>query len=283
MTKRKLYITVIILFALTVLLVVSCAELDVLEIVTATAEAARPLTEEEEYYLGRAVAAQILQTYALLEDEELTEYVNLVGLTVALHSDKPVTYGGYHFAVLDTDEINAFASPGGIIFITRGIIDAVENEDELAAILAHEVAHINHRDGVEAIQTSRLTNLAVVLGAEAVQETTSAEFGELLSIFEGSIQDVFTKVVVNGYSQTQEAEADVSGLTYLSRAGYDPTALESFLNRTITMGQESEGGIMKTHPATAARIDNITKKMPSTKPDITLVQLRGQRFRETTQ
>jgi predicted Zn-dependent protease len=283
MMKRKLYITFNILFALAVLVVVGCAEFDVLKVVTVTAEAARPLTEEEEYYLGRAVAAQILQTYPLLENEELTEYVYLVGLTVALHSDKPVTYGGYHFAVLDTDEMNAFAAPGGIIFITKGVIDAVENEDELAAVLAHEVAHINHRDGVEAIQTSRLTNLAVVLGTEAVQETTSVEFGELLSIFEGSIQDVFMKVVVNGYSQTQEAEADVSGLTYLSRAGYDPSALESFLNRTIAKGQESGGGIMKTHPATSARVDNIAKKMPSTIPDITLVQLREQRYRETTQ
>jgi predicted Zn-dependent protease len=264
-------------------LVASCAEFDVIKVVTATAEASRPLTEEEEYYLGRSVAARILATYPLLKDETATEYVNLVGQTVALHSDKPVTYGGYHFAVLDTDEINAFACPGGIIFITRGVYNFVKNEDELAAVVAHEVAHIVNRDGVKAIQSSRLTNLAVVMGTEAVASTSSADFGELLSIFEGSIQDVFSKVVLNGYSQATEAKADVSGLTYLERAGYDPHALETMLTRIITEGQASERGIMKTHPATSDRLDNVVKNMPPYRPDADSVVLRSQRYADIAQ
>jgi predicted Zn-dependent protease len=277
MKKKTLYITLALSVSLLVL-VVSCVELDVIEVVTATAEATRPLTEEEEYYLGRSVAARILATYPLLEDERATEYVNLVGQTVALHSDKPVTYGGYHFAVLDTDEINAFACPGGIIFITRGVFNFVENEDELAAVIAHEVAHIVNRDGVKAIQSSRMTNLAVVMGTEAVASTSSAEFGQLLSIFEGSIQDVFSQVVVNGYSQATEAKADVSSLSYLERAGYDPHALETMLTRIIAEGQGSERGVMKTHPATTDRLDNVATKMPSYRPDDDSVVLRSQRF-----
>jgi predicted Zn-dependent protease len=277
MRTYRLYIT-LVLSAVLLLFLVGCAEFDVLEVVSATAEASRPLTEEEEYFLGRSVAARILATYPLLEDEAITEYVNLIGQTVALHSDTPVTYGGYHFAVLDTDEINAFACPGGIIFITRGIFEFVENEDELAAVVAHEVAHIVNRDGVKAIQSSRMTNLAVVLGTQAVTDTSSAEFGQLLSIFEGSIQDVFSQVVLNGYSQATEAKADVAGLTYLERAGYDPHALQTMLARIIEEGQESGGGVMKTHPATSDRMDNVVKKMPSFRPDSGFVVVRSQRY-----
>jgi predicted Zn-dependent protease len=277
MKKKTIYVTLAFSVSLLVM-VVSCVELDVIEVVTATAEASRPLTEEEEYYLGRSVAARILATYPLLEDERATEYVNLVGQTVALHSDKPVTYGGYHFAILDTDEINAFACPGGIIFITRGVFKFVENEDELAAVVAHEIAHIVNRDGVKAIQSSRMTNLAMVMGTEAVSNTSSAEFGQLLSIFEGSIQDVFSKVVLNGYSQATEAKADVSSLTYLERAGYDPHALETMLTRIVIEGKASERGVMKTHPATSDRLDNVVKKMPPYRPDADSVVLRSQRY-----
>ncbi len=100
-------------------------------VVDATSSAARPISEEEEYYVGRAVSAKILGSYQMSTDAYLTRYVNLIGKTVALNSDKPFTFGGYHFAVLDTDEINAFAAPGGTIFITRGMIRTTSNEDEL--------------------------------------------------------------------------------------------------------------------------------------------------------
>jgi predicted Zn-dependent protease len=258
----------------------SCQELKMLKMVGQTVEAARPLTEEEEYYLGRSVAAHILVTYPLLEDEAITEYVNLIGQTIALHSEKPVTYGGYHFAVLDTDEINAFACPGGIIFITRGVFDFVENEDELAAVIAHEIAHIVNQDGVKAIQSSRLTNLAVVMGTQAVADRSSAEFGKLLSVFEGSIQDVVSQVVVNGYSQATEAKADVSGLTCLERAGYDPHALETMLKRIISEGQGTGRGVMKTHPATSDRLENVVENMPSSRPDMSSFMLRSRRYAE---
>jgi predicted Zn-dependent protease len=214
-----------------------------------------------------------------LENAEITEYVNLIGQTIALHSDTPETYGGYHFAVLDTDEINAFACPGGTIFITRGVFDFVENEDELAAVIAHEVAHIVNKDGVRAIQSSRLTNLAVVMGTQAVADRSSTEFGKLVSVFEGSIQDVISQVVVNGYSQATEAKADVAGLKYLERAGYDPKALETMLTRIVNKGQGTEKGVMKTHPATADRLENVVEKMPPSRPDHSSVILRSQRYR----
>lgn len=262
---------------------IGCSQVDIGsigQVAQETFSAAKPLSDEEEYYVGRAVAARILSTYPLLENRRLTEYINSVGETVALHSDRPVTYGGYHFALLNSGEINAFSCPGGIIFITKGTINAVRNEDELAAVLAHEVAHINHRDGVSAIQKARLTQVATLIGAQAAQRYTPAQLSQLVGAFEGSVDDVFKTIVVNGYGRSQEYYADESGLSYLLRAGYNPSALEDFLERLVSQGQSSGGGIMKTHPATADRIERVKRETPSVKVDASAFQIRTSRFQE---
>lgn len=262
-------------------LFIGCAGVDVgsiSRIAQQTFQATRPLSDEEEYYIGRAVGARLLATYPLLENDNLTEYVNLVGQTIAIHSDDPITYGGYHFAVLDAEEINAFASPGGIILITTGMIDQTQNEDELAAVLSHEVAHINHRDGVSAIQKARLTGVATLIATEAAKSYSPAEISQLVSLFEGSVDDVFKTLVVNGYGKSQEYSADESALIFLSRAGYDPQALQIVLQRLMEQGQASGGGILKTHPATADRIARIKREIPPGGVDQSLVQLRAERF-----
>ncbi|MDA2920217.1 M48 family metalloprotease [Desulfobacterota bacterium AH_259_B03_O07] len=243
-----------------------------------TYQATTPLSDEEEYYVGRAVAARILSSYPLLEDKELTEYVNLVGQTVAIHSDEPFTYGGYHFGVLDSNEMNAFACPGGMIFITKGMISSATNEDELASVLAHEVAHINNRDGASSIQKARLTEVATLISTEAAKRYTPAELSQLVKLFEGSVDDVFKTVVVNGYSKSQEYSADKDALNYLSRAGYDPQALITFLERLIAQEQGLGGGLMKTHPAMIERLENVAENLPSKKGDEALVNLRSKRF-----
>ncbi len=233
-------------------------------VVDAKSRASRPISEEEEYYVGRAVAARILSSYPLSTDAYLTRYVNLIGKTVALNSDKPFTFNGYHFAVLETDEINAFAAPGGIIFITRGMVRTTANEDELAAVLAHEVAHISKRDGIAAIKNARWTEALTLIGTTATRNYTSSEISQLVSIFEGSLDDIFKTIVVNGYSRSQEYAADETALTTLARCGYDPRALNSFLKRLQSRGSSSGGGITRTHPETAERMDNISGKVPAT-------------------
>jgi predicted Zn-dependent protease len=132
-----------------------------------TEKAARPITEQEEYYLGRAVAATILGKYPVYSNERSARYSNEVGQALALASDRPFTYGGYHFVILDTDEVNALSCPGGIIFITRGMLKKAQNEEELAATLAHEVGHVNHKDGAGAIQRARWVQVVTLLGSEA--------------------------------------------------------------------------------------------------------------------
>ena len=276
--NKILYLNLIL-----VLFAIGCSQINIggiEQIAQETFSAAKPLSDEEEYYVGRAVAARILSTYLLLENRKVTEYVNSVGKTVALHSDRPVTYGGYHFAILNSGEINAFSCPGGIIFITKGMINAVQNEDELAAVLAHEVAHVNHRDGVSAIQKARLTQVATLIGAQVAQSYTPAQLSQLVGAFEGSIDDVFKTLVVNGYSRSQEYNADESALSYLSRTGYNPSALEDFLERLVSRGESSGGGIMKTHPATADRIERLKHETPSENVDVSGFKLRTRRFQE---
>jgi predicted Zn-dependent protease len=246
--------------------------------VRAVSVASRSISDSEEYYVGRAVAARILATYPLLRNSRLTEYVNLVGQTVALNSEKPNTFGGYHFAVLDSAEVNAFACPGGTILITRGMLRSVRTEDELAAVLAHEVAHINHRDGIEAISKSRWTEALTIIGTEAVKTYGSSDVARLTGIFEGSIDDVFKTLVVNGYGRGQEEDADRTSLGYLSRAGYDPHALESFLSRLTATGQGASGGILKTHPATSDRLDVVRSNLPTSAVDPLLEKARESRF-----
>src|SRR4030042_5526621 len=169
-------------------------------------EAARPINDSEEYYVGRAVAARILGKYKLDQNPKLTEYVNEVGETVARKSSRPNPFKGYHFAVLDTQEINAFACPGGIIFVTRGLIQTCQNEDQLAAVLAHEVGHVANKDGINSISKARWTQVFTAMGAEAARQYGGAA-GNLVTLFEGSIDDVFKTVVVNGYSRTAAGAA----------------------------------------------------------------------------
>ncbi|HBR20971.1 MAG TPA: peptidase M48 [Nitrospiraceae bacterium] len=246
--------------------------------VGAASKAARSISEDEEYYIGRAVAASLISQFRLLENKELTDYVNHVGQAVALHSDKPQTYGGYHFAILDSSEINAFACPGGMIFITRGMLNAVRNEDELAAVLAHEVGHISHRDGISAIKKARWTEAVTIIGSKAAREYGSKELSSLVNIFEGSIDDIVKTLVVNGYGQSQEYDADKAALGYLAKAGYNPGALKDFIGRLITKGRATEGGLLKTHPATSDRLKEVENNMPSVNIDQSSVQLRAKRF-----
>jgi predicted Zn-dependent protease len=240
-------------------------------------KAARPVSDEEEYYIGRAVAARLTASYPLYRNKRLTEYLNLVGQAVALHTEQPATFGGYHFAVLDSPEINAFACPGGTILITRGMVSSVTNEDELAAVLAHEIGHIIHRDGVAAIQSSRWSEALLMIGSQAAREFGPKETAKLVSLFEGSVDDVVKTLVVNGYGREQEKKADAAALGYLAAAGYDPQGLVGYLERLRAADKGSKGGILATHPGTDDRLENVREAgIPSV--DSSALPRRSKRF-----
>ncbi len=248
-----------------------------------TAKAARPMTEQEEYYVGRAVAATILGRYRLYLNERLTAYVNSIGLALALASDRPYTFGGYHFAILDTQEANALACPGGIIFITRGMLKKAQNEDQLAAILAHEVAHVNHKDGLASIQKSRWMEALSILGSETARKVGGAEMAKLVSLFEGSVDDVAKTLLVNGYSREQEREADLGALAFLNRLGYSPYGLPDSLEK---MAREQAGGakqgIFATHPGMNERLARSKSVIAQNQWPRRDDPARNRRFRELT-
>ena len=246
-----------------------------------TAKAVRPMTEQEEYYVGRAVAATILGQYRLYSNERLTAYVNAIGQTLALTSDRPSTFGGYHFAILDTEEVNALACPGGIIFINRGMLQKAKNEEDLAAILAHEVGHVNHRDGLASIQKSRWVEAVSILGAETARKLGGAETAKLVSLFQGSVDDVTKTLLVNGYSREQETEADLSALIFLNRLGYNAYALIDSLEK---MAREQTGGsnrgIFATHPGMNQRLSAAKSVLSQNQWPRKSDPARDKRFRE---
>jgi predicted Zn-dependent protease len=238
--------------------------------------AARGISDSEEYFIGRAVAARILAKYPLSQDQEATLYLNEVGQTVARKSSRPTTYRGYHFAMLDTSEPNAFACPGGIILITRGLIKECQNEDELAAVLAHEVAHIAHKDGIKSIKKARWTEVLTTAGAEATRQYAGGVAGNLVTLFEGSIDDVFKTIVVNGYSRAAEENADREAVSILTRSGYNSAALVALLSRLTSRGG---GGIFRTHPPTSKRLAGV-KALAGQAPAGPSEQARTKRFQQ---
>ena len=222
---------------------------------------AEEISESEEYFIGRAVAANILSKYKPLNDPGLNGYAQKVLQTVALASDRPSIYKGWHVQILQSPEVNAFAAPGGFVFVTTGMLKLVKSEDELACVLAHEVAHVAKKHGLKTIQTSRLTSAFTILGTEAVKSYSSEQVSQLTTAFEGSIDDVVGKLVVNGYSRDKEYEADKFGAQYAKAANYDPSALKAFLARVEKAS--AAGGIFKTHPAAAKRAEELGSVSPA--------------------
>ena len=212
------------------------------------------ITPEQEYYIGRAVAASILQTYAPLDDPAANAYLNRLGQTLAMASDRPETFGGYHFLLLDSDEINAFAAPGGLILVSRGLVRCCRSEADLAAVLAHEIGHVQNKDGLRAIKKTRLTSALATLSVEAARTFGNEDVKELAAQFEGGIQDILTTLVNNGYSRELEFEADAAALRILDRVGYRPGALGTMLQEMDRRLEPGGFDFAKTHPKPQDRI-----------------------------
>jgi beta-barrel assembly-enhancing protease len=215
------------------------------------------LDPSEEHFIGRSVAAQILAMpqYQLADAAALTAYVERVGAGIVAQNDgvrRP--FLDYRFAVLAADEVNAFACPGGLVLVTKGLLANTRSEEELAAVLAHEIAHVTLRHGVAAIQQANLAEAFTYLGAGAAQATMNQEdLNKLTNLFDDSVGDVVNTLVTSGYSRDAELAADQLGREFLAGAGYDPQALASVLGCMQEHG--GGGGMFATHPAPKERID----------------------------
>lgn len=226
----------------------------------AVARSAEEFTPEQEYYIGRSVGAVVLAKYKAFDNAQVSRYVNLLGQTLAQASDLPSLFGGYHFLVLNSDDINAFATPSGLIFVTRGLLRCCRTEDALAAVLAHEVGHIESRHGMEAIQKARVTEALTTLATEGAKTLGSREVAQLTETFGGAITDVTNTLINKGYARGSEYEADRAAVKILRRVGYDPNGLTEML--AVMKRNLKPGGLdfVKTHPAPDDRIAEIRKE-----------------------
>ena len=248
---------------------------------TAVTKTFQDITPEQEYYIGRTVAATVLTQHKPLSAEKLNAYLNQVGQSLAQFSERPETFGGYHFLALDSAEINAFAAPGGLILVTRGLLDCCQTEDELAAVLAHEIGHVEKQHGLRAIRTGRLNSALTILAVEAGKNLAGEQLAEVTKAFDESINDITTTLMNSGYSRKLEYEADAAAVGILRRAGYQPGALVAMLENMAKNWDSSRHDFAATHPAPADRIDQLQKLgVASTKAS---APARQQRFLAATQ
>jgi len=243
----------------------------------AVAKSLEDFTPEQEYYIGRSVGAIVLVKYHALADARANAYLNTLGQTMARVSDMPELFGGYHFVVLDSDDINAFATPGGHIFITRGLIRCCRTEDELAAVLAHEIGHVQLRHGMQAIEKARMTEALTILAQEGAKSLGSREVAQLTQAFGGVISDITNTMINNGYSRSYEYQADAAAVSILERMGYSPGPLTRMLN--IMAKQIRPGGtdFAKTHPSPHNRIAQL-KEEGKAFPEGETPSVRNERF-----
>jgi len=214
------------------------------------------MEEPEEIELGRAVTTNIGSRYRLLREANLTRYVALVGNTVATQSERPDVK--YYFGVLDSTEVNAFAAPGGYVFVTVGAIRLMKDEATLAGVLGHEVAHVAHRHHLEMIKAERRKQLAMIGVREGLAYTPAAAFGGLISMAADKVAD---QVVLKGFSRGEEGDADQAGFRYAGAAGYDPAGLRDFLSALVARGEQeaSASRFFSTHPGTPERVQEQQK------------------------
>ncbi|MBN2467524.1 MAG: M48 family metallopeptidase [Deltaproteobacteria bacterium] len=254
----------------------------VMKVSKAVSKSFQDITPEQEYYIGRTVGAMVLDKYKPYNNQKAITYLNVMGQTLAQASDMPETFGGYHFLLLDSEEINAFAAPGGLIFITRGMVRCCTYEDSMAAVLAHEIGHVQHKHGLQAIKKSRLTSALTTIGAEGAKAFGGETLSKLTQTFEDSITDITSTMINNGYSRSFEREADRAAVTILKRVGYDPNGLVDMLRVMEQKLKPGGSDFAKTHPSPASRIEDIQKSIGEY-AEVKTPKARKKRFKRTLQ
>jgi predicted Zn-dependent protease len=210
------------------------------------------ISEQEERELGDRVSATVRTEFGVVQDPAVTKYVSLLGNLLAKASSRPGLK--WEFIVLDTEGVNAFAAPGGIVHITRGALGLIKSEAELAGVLGHEIAHITRKHTVNAIQK----NKAIKMTTEEVGAKGSAYYSKLANA-------AYDNIVERGFDRGDEDDADQEGLRLANKGGYNPAALGSFLGKLMERNKGLSGtkpnGLFSTHPDTQARIDKQSRQI----------------------
>ncbi len=215
-----------------------------------------PLGPREEHYLGRAVAANVIARYGVYRDDAATRYVNLLGQSIALSSSQPSTWGGYRFIILDTDEVNAISAPGGFVMVTRGMLARCGSEHAVAAVLAHEIAHVQERHGIELVEGQRGRDFMMTVAGEAVEHFGDAEVAQLSQTLSTFVDDYIVNLLDAGYERGLEFDSDRRAVTLMRDAGYDPNGLRDVLDE-LRRSSSGGAGWFRTHPAPGDRLSRL--------------------------
>jgi predicted Zn-dependent protease len=225
------------------------------------------VNEPQEITLGEGIASNLLGAAPLLDNPAIQQYVNRVGRWLALQTERPNL--PWQFGVLDDNDVNAFAAPGGYVFITKGLLAQMNSEAELAGVLAHEISHVLRKHHLQALKKGAQTELLSDLANDALKNTGSdPRLAKLVS--------AGTEVYARGLDKNDEFEADRMGVVIAARGGYDPYGLPAVLQtlQAIKPGDSSFALMFKTHPALADRLSLLDQQMSAqfgnleNKPDL---------------
>ena len=204
-------------------------------------------SQEEEIAIGRQIAGNILGAAPLAKDDKLQQYVNRVGRWVASQSERPDL--PWHFGVIDTNDINAFAAPGGYVFVTKGLYRQLNSEAELAGVLGHEIGHVIRKHHLKILQKSQLIELGGKLLSKQVGDNANVQ----------KLIGTGAEISARALDKDAEFEADRIAVVLAGRAGYDPFGLPSVL-QDIAQVSKDEGSVallFKTHPHPNDRLDQL--------------------------
>jgi len=224
------------------------------------------MTAAQEISMGRGADAEVRKQYRVYDEPALQDYVNQVGQNLARNSHRPNL--SYHFTIIDSSETNAFALPGGYIYITRGILAYLNSEAELGAVLGHEIGHVTARHSVQQISVATTANIGV--------QIASVFLPELQSVAGSNITNLLGNALLSGYGREHELEADRLGAEYLGRTGYDPQAMVKVIgvlknqeqfDAEIAKQEDREPrayhGLFATHPDNDTRLKQVVNEAQS--------------------
>ena len=221
------------------------------------------MSESDEIAMGRQSDMQVRKQYGVYDDPPLQAYVDRVGQRLAKNSHRPNLE--YHFTVLDSPEVNAFALPGGYIYITRGILPYLGSESELAAVLGHEIGHVTARHSVKQYTAATTANIGIQIASIFVPEINTQAGADLVNVTGSAL--------LSGYGREHELEADKLGSEYLARTGYDPHAMIAVLSTLkdqeafdIARAKEEHRepriyhGLFASHPDSDTRLQQVVNE-----------------------